>query len=192
MLGRLGWSRRRRAGKCARIANEMGMRFSADDPFDLTGRYWGFVLTCAGHSALAENVIYGRCRGWRLRAFDYSFEAGHGQRRLLRRYSVIVADTDLRLPDVLMWNAADNEHIPLTVRRPVGRLGQWLVLTGMNYADVPARAFADFADEPVNIQINRRSVMLCSADRWKPAEFANAIIRTVEGLGKLRKASQAG
>ena len=106
----MGLAQRHRRRLLARAAYEMGLKFSAADPFDVAARYRGFVLVPAGHSRRAENVLYGRCDGWSVRAFDFSYEAGHGPRRLARRYSVIVADTSLELPPALIWHAADLDH----------------------------------------------------------------------------------
>ena len=185
----MGWSRRRRLMALARTAHEMGMRFSPDDPFDMTRHYSEFVLASAGHSGRAENVIFGRYEGWILRTFDYYFEVGHGTRRLSRRYSVIATDTDLDLPDLLMWSADDTDHVPLAVGDPVGRAGQWMVISGMKFAPTMAEAFGNYSDKPVDLQINNRSVMICSPVRWKPAELAGELARAVECLQRLRNKS---
>ena len=186
VLGWMGWSQRRRKLALARVAHEMGMMFSAKDPFELTRRYSSFVLASAGHSSRAENVIYGRYKGWYVRAFDYRFEAGHGPRRLVRRYSVIVSDTHLEAPPTLMWHEQDADHVPLAVQNPLARLGGWLVVSGRGFAPALAGAFAGFAAEAVNLQADRRWVMLCSARRWKPADFAARIDRAAAALGALR------
>ncbi|KPK86481.1 MAG: hypothetical protein AMJ81_01145 [Phycisphaerae bacterium SM23_33] len=186
VLGLMGLHQRRRRGLMARAAHEMGMKFSAGDPFDLTRRYSAFVLSSAGHSQRAENVLYGRYEGWYLRIFDYHLECGHGPRRLTRRYSVIVADTDLIIPSALMWHSDDAEHAPLAARRPVGRVRQWLVISGAWFAPALAEAFADFADQPVGLQTNYGSVMLCSAARFKPAELPAKMNSAVAGLSALR------
>ena len=86
--------RRRRA--LARAAHELGLRFSAEDPFDLPRRYAGSALMQLGHSACAENVVFGRLAGWPLRWFDYRFEAGHGPHRLTRQLNVVAAETQLQ------------------------------------------------------------------------------------------------
>ena len=80
----MGFVQRRRRRLLARVADEMEMRFSPDDPFDLTGRYSDFALSSAGHSQRAENVLYGQYEGWYLRVYDYHYEAGHGPRRARR------------------------------------------------------------------------------------------------------------
>ncbi|MDY7009592.1 MAG: hypothetical protein SVV80_02420 [Planctomycetota bacterium] len=202
LLAWMGWSRRRRLMGLARTANEMGMRFSPDDPFGLTKHYSGFVLASAGHSGRAENVVFGRYDGrdpqtrnnasgvpWMLRAFDYCFEVGHGTRRLSRRYGVIAADTDLDLPDLLMWSSEDSEHVPLAAGRPLGRSGQWMVITGMEFARTMTEAFSNYSDRPIDLQIDNGSVMICSPVRWKPAELAAELARAVECLQRLRKES---
>jgi len=186
VLASMGWLQRRRRIRLARVAYGMELRFSARDPFELTRRYSSFVLPSAGHSPRAENVIYGRHKGWHLRAFDYRFEAGHGPRRLVRRYSVIVADTDLPLPPVLMWSVADTDHLPLAVRNPLEQLGGWLVISGEQSAALLAEAFAEFQKEPVDLQVDGGSVMLSSADPWKPADLAARMDQAAAGLELLR------
>ncbi len=189
VLAWMGWSRRHRLNMLSRAAGEMGMRFSPNDPFDLTRHYSRFVLASAGHSGRVENIIHGRYDGWRLRAFDYYFEVGHGPRRLSRRYSVIAADTDLNLPDMLMWSADDTDHVPLIARTSTGRIGQWLVISGMEFAKTMADAFSDYHDQPVDLQINNRSVIICSPVRWKPAQLAEKLILAVKCLNNLKKQS---
>ena len=44
VLASMGFRQWRRRKALARAAHEMGMMFSAKDPFDLTRRYWFFVL----------------------------------------------------------------------------------------------------------------------------------------------------
>ncbi|MCK4624807.1 MAG: BatA domain-containing protein [Phycisphaerae bacterium] len=183
----MGWSRRRRLNMLSRKAGEMGMRFSANDPFDMARRHSGFILASAGHSGRAENIIHGRYDGWHLRAFDYYFEVGHGSRRLSRRYSVIAADTDLDLGDVLMWSDDDTDNVPLIARTPTGRIGQWMVISGMEFAETVADAFSDYHDQPVDLQINNRSVIICSPVRWKPAQLAGELARAVKCLHRLKK-----
>lgn len=191
-LAGLGVGLRRRRRLLARAAHEMGLKFSARDPFDLTRRYSEFVLATAGHSQRAENVLYGRYEGWYLRAFDYHYEAGHGPGRLTRRYSVVVADTDLKLPPALLWHADDAEHAPLAARSPVGRTGSWLVIWGAGFAPTLADAFADAAGEPVDVQTRAGSLMLCSAARLKPRELPGRLNSAVAGLSALRAAGPCG
>jgi hypothetical protein len=183
----LGLAQRRRRRLLARAAHQMGMKFSPADLFDLTRRYGGFVLASAGHSRRAENVLYGRYAGWPLRAFDFCFEAGHGPRRLARRYSVIVADTDLDLPPALMWHASDDEHPPLAARRSTGQIGAWRVVEGETFAPRLAEAFNSFAEDPMNIQTLGRSVILSLATRWEPRALPERIRKAVAALEALRE-----
>jgi hypothetical protein len=184
-LGSMGWRQYRRRSALERVAHEMGMKFSTKDPFDLTRRYPTFVLTWAGHSPCAENVIHGRYKGWNLRAFDYRYEAGHGPGRLVRRYSVVAADTDLDLPAALMWRMEDASHVPMAVQRPWARLGPWLVVSGGQLPAVLTEAFGELAGQPVSVQIGDRSVLLCSAVRWQAKEFAARMDQATAALGVL-------
>ena len=188
----MGLAQQCRRRLLARAAREMGLKFSSSDPFDVTARYSGCVLVPAGHSRRAENVLYGTCDGWRLKAFDFSYEAGHGPRRLARRYSVIIAETDRDLPDSLLWHAADHDHPPLAARGAVGRQGVWRVVNGADMAPRLAQAFHAFAEEPLNIQTLGRSVILALADQWKPGQLPDRLRRTVAGLEALQSAGEAG
>ncbi len=183
----MGLSQRRRRRLLAQAAHEMGMKFSPSDLFDVGQRYEGFVLIPVGHSRKAENVLYGSCEGWTLRAFDLSFEVGHGPRRLERRYSVIVAETTLDLPPALLWHAADYDHPPLAVRRTVGKQGVWGVVQGIDVAAALADAFNAFAEEPLSIQTVGRSVILALADRWQPRKLPERLRRTIAALETLQQ-----
>ncbi len=186
VLASLGLTQRRRRRRLARAAHEMGLKFSPDDPFDLARRYRDFVLTSAGHSRRAANVVHGQYQGWSLRAFDFSFEVGHGPSRRARRYSVLAAGARGELPPALLWHAADNEYPPLAVRRQQGRLGVWRVIHGWAFAPQLAEALADFAEEPLSAQTLGGCVILCSPARWHPRTLAQRIARTVAALESLR------
>jgi hypothetical protein len=182
-LGLAGRLRQRRMG---RLWHELGLKFSAGDPFDVSNRYCQSVLCGAGHSPKAENVAHGRYAGWQLRAFDYRFEVGHGPGRQTRRYTVIVADWDADLPDVLLWNAADAENAPLAARLPCGELGPFLVAHGADFAPALARAFAALEGEPVSIQATRRFLMVWSPATWNPARFRQVVKKVGDALTVLQ------
>ena len=186
-LGWMGFAQRRRRRRLARAAHQMDLKFSPTDLFEVTHRYGDFVLVPAGHSARAENVIYGRYGGWPLRAFDYYFEAGHGPQRLARRYSVIVADTNLDIPPALLWHAGDDEHVPLAAKGSLGDAGPWRVVAGAPFARRLAEAFASFAGECVHVQTLGQSVVLSLATRSKPLAMAERFDKTVAGLNALRE-----
>ena len=187
VLAWMGVAQRCRRNLLARTAHEMGMKFSPSDPFDLTGRYGDFVVSSAGHSPRAENVIHGRYGGWSVRAYDYRYETGHGPRRVGRRYSILVAETGLDLPAALLWHVDDTEHLPLAAQRHVGQAGNWLLVAGADGAPALAAAFAAFGDRPVNIQVRRGSVMLCSAERFKPRDLRARLDEAVSALAALRE-----
>jgi len=108
---------------------------------------------------------------------------------LSRRYSVIAADTDLDLGDVLMWSNGDTDHVPLLAHTPTGRIDQWMVISGMEFAKTVADAFSDYHDQPVDLQVNNRSLIICSPVRWKSAQLAGKLALAVKCLHKLRKES---
>jgi hypothetical protein len=187
VLGWLGLTQRRRQTLLARGASELGLKFSLTDPFDLTRRHHELVLASAGHNMRAENVIYGRYGGWVVRVFDYQFEAGHGPGRLVRRYTVAVAETDMELPPALIWHERDNELVPLAASRGGVRGGPWFLVAGGSFAGLLAECFKVFADEPVNVQTAQRAVMLASAGCWKPADLPARLGQFAQALGELRQ-----
>ncbi|OPX22660.1 MAG: hypothetical protein B1H04_04700 [Planctomycetales bacterium 4484_123] len=190
VLGWLGFAQRRRRRGLMRAAHHMGLKFSPEDPFELSQRYPGFVLASAGHSQRAENVLYGQHRGWLVRLCDYSFETGHGTQRTARRYSLMVVDTDMELPATLMWHIQDAAQIPLEAAGPAARVGPWLVTGEVAFAAVLAEAFAELGEQlPVSIQTSRRFIMLCSARRLRPAELEGWLASAVAGLCRLRPAA---
>lgn len=182
VLAWLGLTQRRRRRRLARFAHETDLRFSADATFDLVGRYGDFVLVSAGHSPRVENELAGRRKGWQFRVFDYHFEAGHGPGRVLRRYSVMMADADVDLPRTLLWHGADVQQAPLAARYPSRRAGPWYLIDGQARAEAVAEALGDLADEPVSAQTRGRSVMLCCARRLRPADASRWIDAAVTAL----------
>ena len=74
------------------------------------------------------------------------------------------------------------EHIPLAVKNPVGRVGQWMVIKGMEFSGAAAEAFGNYSDRTIDLQINNGSVMICSPVRWKPSEIAHEFALAAESL----------
>ena len=186
VLGWMGFDQRRRRRGLMRAAHRMGLKFSAEDPFQLSQRYPEFVLARAGHSQRAENVLHGRYQGWLVRLCDYGFETGHGTQRAARRYSVMMVDTDMALPAVLMWSIHDAAGAPLAAAGPAVEVGTWLAVGEVDFATALADAFAEFAGLPVSIQTSRQTLMLCSARRLEPAELPEWIASALRGLCRLR------
>lgn len=180
---RQGLRRRRLAG----AAHGTGMLFSISDPFDLPRRHRGFLLFSGGHSPIAENVMYGRRGGLNVRVFDFTFEAGHGPSRLSRRYGVISTETDLNLPEVLLWPFGDTEHAPLLVRQATERAMDWLVVAGRAWAGMVAEAFAELAGEPVGIEIAGGVVVVCRAGGWPAGSILDETDKVVQAVDKLRR-----
>ena len=91
VAGRLiivGLHRMRRTNRIARRSHRAGMRFFAEDSFDLPVRHQGVSLLQAGHDASAGNVSEERVGRWRISTFDLCFEIGRGLRRGFRQYAV--------------------------------------------------------------------------------------------------------
>jgi hypothetical protein len=121
----VGASHARRTKVLARRANEMGMLFSVDDPFDIPRRYADFAIVSSGHSGRACNVTHGRIEGLPARAFDFHYELGHGTRRLRRCYGVVSLETGGQLPSLLLWQEPEATFAPLAVLQTDGRRGGW-------------------------------------------------------------------
>lgn len=151
----------RRTRALAGEAHRMELRFSPDDPFDVPRRYADFALVHCGHSPRASNVTYGRVGGCPVRAFDFRYEVGHGTRRSARHYSVIVVETDLSLPFVLMWHEGDAQAAPLAVRQAGKRRGGWFCLGSDRLAASLADACAPMTGDRVSMQTRENAIMLC-------------------------------
>jgi len=139
----------------------MNMRFSGDDPFDIPNRYSNFAIITSGHSPCASNFIYGQIDGWPIRAFDFRFELGHGTRRQTSYYHIIVLETDLQLPELIMWNDNDPQTSPLSISLATGRFGCWSVRGDDKLAQALQGAFAEIGDTGLGIEILGKNVMLC-------------------------------
>lgn len=136
------------------------MRFSADDPFDVPRRYADFALICGGHSPKADNVIYGRLGGRRVRAFDFRYEVGHGTRRMTRHYAVVVVEVERDLPRVLMWNDDDAESSPLPTRSADGHIACWSYRGDPEAAVALKNALGDLMSEGASVQTCGTGLML--------------------------------
>ncbi|MCK4601822.1 MAG: hypothetical protein KAU28_05115 [Phycisphaerae bacterium] len=182
----MGLMQHRRCRLLARSAHEMSMRFSRDDPFDVPYRYWGFALINSGHSPRANNVTYGRYEGWVMRAFDFRYEVGHGPRRSARNYNVIVAETELDMPAVLMWSDMDGEFAPLAARRPEGHKGGWSYRGSEAMAQMLAEACEDLAAEGLSMQTRGKVLMLhLPSRRWRQG-YSTKLTAAVTVLDRLR------
>ena len=182
----MGLGRRRRVASLARRAHEKGMRFVPGDPFDVPRRYARFELIRCGHSAHADNVTHGRIDGWPVRAFDFRFEVGHGTRRLTRQYGVVVAETDLSLPAVLMWHEKDLDGGPLTARQCDRRKRPWLYLGDEEVASRLADSAEPLAEQGLSIQTSGSSLMLCLPARRGGADYTAALQRIPILLAELK------
>ena len=158
---RMGLRQRRRTNALAREAHEMGLRFSAEDPFDMSRRYGGFDLMNTGHSLRASNVTYGRQKGRLLRSFDFRCEEGHGTRRMTRAYRVVVAETERSMPAAMMWNDRDVDAAPLGTRQGDVRIGCWLCRGSGAFGAVLAQACRPLAEDGLSMQALGTALMLC-------------------------------
>ena len=149
-----------RSRTLARHSHERGMRFSREDPFGVPERYRDFALISCGHSPRACNVSHGQIDSWNVRAFDFRYEVGHGTRRMTCHYSVIVIDTQIDFPNVLMWSDADAEHAPLEVRRSDGHVDCWCFTGSGALADVLRNAAGSLVAEGLSMQVRGSMLMV--------------------------------
>lgn len=124
-LALMGLGQHRRTRALAARAHETGLRFDADDPFEIPRRYADFAIVRSGHSPVAHNVIHGHRRGKPVRACDFRYELGHGTRQVTRHYELIAVETAAELPPVLMWHQGDLDLAPLAARQCVEQMGPW-------------------------------------------------------------------
>jgi len=166
----MGVFHEKRTRKISAMAFARSARFSREDPFDIPQRYRDFVLISCGHSPRAFNVTYGQVDFWTLRSFDFRYEVGHGTRRLSRLYSVVVIDTHLKLPDVMMWNDSDSDNAPLEIMQIDGHIGRWSFAGDAKFA----AKLCDFAQkdgfENLSLQIYNNTLLLSRAAGAKSAE----------------------
>ncbi len=185
-IGLPAWAQRRRRLGLAQSAHKVGLRFSAPDIFQVSRRYACFVLAQAGHSPLAENVLYGRFDQWQVRCFDYRFEAGHGPRRIVRRYSVMVADTDIVTPRTILWDQNDTGLMPLAAQHAQSHLSHWWIVDGPEYAAKLLSACEELASQPVHLQAEGGTIIACFPRRWLARQVPDRLAEFSRALAKLQ------
>lgn len=182
-LGLLQWRRRR---LLSRLALAHGMRFSVADPFAIPQRYAGCEWMRSGHSAYAENVIFGRLGGWLLRAFDYHFEAGHGPQRLTHRVSVVLAETPMTWRPVVVWRG-DEVAAPGVLSGTVMADSDWLAVGDLAQAKTLSRCWPEAGSEAVSIETWEATVVFVAPGRMTEAEFGSQLTAVVDCLNALQR-----
>ncbi len=169
--------RRRLAAQCRNV----GLEFAPTDPFDVAQCFFDFVLISAGHSGRAENVAHGRVGGNRLRVFDFLYEIGHGIRRVVRRYSVVIVEPKGRLGDVLMWNEGDIHSAPLAIGEATQPVGPWVCSGDAAAARRLANAAGSLSQLAASMQVVRNTLLVCAPARGLGSVYG----RLLEGVGGL-------
>jgi hypothetical protein len=90
-------SRREREAMAA-LAAELGVRFYAEDPWDLPERYGQFDLFSSGHSKHATNVLAGDADGRSMMAFDYTYKTGSGKDESTYSYQALILGLPVLAP----------------------------------------------------------------------------------------------
>jgi len=181
-----------RTRSLSRSAQELGMRFSAEDPFDVPRRYADFALMDNGHGPHADNVTYGRLKGRRVRAFDFRYELGHGPRRVTRQYSVIVVETDRSLGRVLMWNDHDAEFAPLSARSSDGRQGCWAYRGSAVLARRIAGALEGTGQTNMSMQSCGSVLMFFTSARGPETDQADRLMRVIRVVDAVEAEANEG
>jgi len=176
----MGMSQRRRTRRLARQAHEAGLRFFAEDPFDIPRAYADFAVMGSGHSLKASNVTYGRVEGMPVRAFDFRYELGHGTRRLTKRCDVIVIDSDAPVPALLMWPDGSGE-LPFAISGPGdGRAGPWRYAGAAALAEALAGDGQGLSGDELSIEARSARVMVCRRARRRDGHVQQ--LRQVAGI----------
>lgn len=157
----MGIRQSRHTRRLARQADERGLHFSPDDPFDIPERYRRFALLSCGHSPRARNVTHGRLDALPLRAFEFCYEIGHGTRRTTCRYTAVIVDMQTQADDLMMWNHSDAEQAPLETRQVHGEVGCWSYGGAAQLAERLARAAGGLAAEGLSLQVQGSEVLFC-------------------------------
>ncbi len=156
----MGLLQHRRTYALGRTAHEKSMRFSPEDPFDVSRRYANFALIGGGHSPRAANVTYGRVGQVGVRVFDFCYELGHGTRRITRRCNVVVVEADFDIPPVLLWSDRDAALGPLAARRRSGHVRCWSYSGRSAVAATVADACSSLAGRAVSIETKGSTLMI--------------------------------
>ncbi|HUU90545.1 MAG TPA: hypothetical protein VM238_04975 [Phycisphaerae bacterium] len=93
---------RERREAMARLAASLGLRYYADDPWDLPSRYGHFGLFQSGHSKRASNVLTGELDGRSVVAFDYRYTTGSGKNQTTHHYQGAVLEMPILAPPLRM------------------------------------------------------------------------------------------
>ncbi|MFB3890985.1 MAG: hypothetical protein ACE15C_03060 [Phycisphaerae bacterium] len=190
----MGASHARRRRWLARKANRMGMRFSADDPFDVPIRYRRFALIRAGHSPKAANVAYGRVDGWSVRSFDFRYEIGHGTGRVTRRYWAIVVEAEAEMPRASLWNDLDRGLAPLEATAGAVRAGPWWRGGEKACADALWDACEAVVGDGASAQTSGNLLMICAPvlrGRTDYTPYYSTAVRAAAAVARLSSAALA-
>lgn len=160
----MGILQARRRVKLASLANELGLRFSEEDPFDVNRRYGEFALFGSGHSLVAENFAYGQLDLWPFRAFDFNYEAGHGTSRITRRFGVLLLELPQSLAPLLLWQ--NSQACSFSVA-PDGQVPPWSYIGQAHLAKAAMAAFESVQDHCPCFEVQGNRLMLAVPQRGR-------------------------
>jgi len=93
---------RERREAMARLAASLGLRYYADDPWDMPSRYSHFDLFQHGHSKRASNILAGEPDGRSVVAFDYRYTTGSGKNQTTHHYQGAILAMPIVAPRLRM------------------------------------------------------------------------------------------
>jgi len=186
-LAGMALSQWRRRVAWRRAAGECDLKFSLQDIFDLPRRYAGLSLMQAGHSAYADNLIYGRLDEWFLRAFDYRFEAGHGPQRVTRRYCVVAAETQLSLAGASAWRDVELDSPAALLSMGPSPAAGWHAAGDAGVAAALAACWPAEGAKAIWIQANEGVVLFATPGRLDRGRLVRQLRATAAGLSRLAR-----
>jgi hypothetical protein len=169
----------------AALAAEMGLSFSAEDPFDLPERFGHLEVIDQGHDREASNVLHGEWDGRRVTAFDYEYKTGSGKDEDSHSLSVAVITCGCRFPGLFV--------------RPEGFLDKVAGVLGDDDIDFESHEFSKkfyvngpdrkFAYDVINgqmmeyllgcegwqIELSGSEAAIWSDEDWEPEGFRTAL-----------------
>jgi hypothetical protein len=89
---------RKRREAMAQLAQELGLQFYRDDPWDMPVRYAYLDLFGAGHSRKASNLLTGRLAGREVILFDYQYTTGSGKNSHTYTFQAALLETPVVAP----------------------------------------------------------------------------------------------
>ncbi len=188
LLVRSGFIRRRRLRRLGHLAELQGLRAAGRDFMGLPARYAKCLLMQSGHSAYAENLLFGRTGNCFLRAFDLRFEAGHGPQRQSCLVTVVAAETMRARPSVAIWRDEPAAAALLCMENLAAGQDGWIRVGDEATAEELAAAWPAQL-RPVTLLTAGKSILAACPGQLAQHQLADWLHAMVAWVGKLERAS---